>query len=531
MNMNNDKVDLCSTCRRDINKGKVPTLALSNGFYYADIPECLKKSNRIEERLLALRHPFQQIWTVAGAHGQFRSKGAINNIPVDFDTTVKQFPRNISDTNIIPVQLAKKMSYVKNYMEGNVNIENVWQAALFLNESTCYKEHGATLDEQWISTISEHIRNNPYVPPEGSDQQGGIDEDDIPVGTSETLFGGSDGIRMAPGEKSTPLSILRDTDSDFLSFPKVLCGEPIKPISDGKPVSYASVIKSLIRHFDRRAVRTDVLFYIDAKKLVQHLSSKLNVVLRQSKNKQNLTTADVLNGEKMDNLLKKDEAFKIFSSVRSSPEYWKVEKANVMAMIRQLDIPTLFITLSAAETKWPELLVILKKVVDSVVISEDDTKDLTSSEIARLIQSDAPTCARYFDRRFRELKSTWKAPHGPFGNLDLQNHYYRIEFQARGSPHVHMLAWLKDAPIYSESNNENEVCQFVDKVISCKAYTPEENPLMAELVNSRQRHKHTRTCYKKSNKRKDEKLVGLVFLFSQWIRLELCIHFLMKMLF
>lgn len=34
---------------------------------------------------------------------------------------------------------------------------------------------------------------------------------------------------------------------------------------------------------------------------------------------------------------------------------------HIMAMVRQLGIPTLFVTLSAAEARWPELLVILKK--------------------------------------------------------------------------------------------------------------------------------------------------------------------------
>ncbi|KAG2198192.1 hypothetical protein INT47_000393 [Mucor saturninus] len=112
LDTDSDILKLCATCHWDIKKAKVPKLSISNGFRYADIPECLQKLNRIEERLLSVRHPFQQIWTVAGANGQFRHKGAVNNIPVDFDTTVTQLPRSLSDTNIIPLQLAKKMSSV-----------------------------------------------------------------------------------------------------------------------------------------------------------------------------------------------------------------------------------------------------------------------------------------------------------------------------------------------------------------------------------------------------------------------------------
>lgn len=70
-----------------------------------------------------------------------------------------------------------------------------------------------------------------------------------------------------------------------------------------------------------------------------------------------------------------------------------------------------------------------------------------------------------------------------------------------------MLVWIKGAPKYSpEPDNENEVCLFIDIIISCKVYSPDKNLLMRELVNSRQTHRHTHTCYKKSNRRKDEKI-------------------------
>ena len=47
---------------------------------------------------------------------------------------------------------------------------------------------------------------------------------------------------------------------------------------------------------------------------------------------------------------------KRFKNVRSSPPYFESKKKELMAMIRQLGIPTLFISLSAAHTKWTELL-------------------------------------------------------------------------------------------------------------------------------------------------------------------------------
>ncbi|KAG2204683.1 hypothetical protein INT47_011978 [Mucor saturninus] len=68
--------------------------------------------------------------------------------------------------------------------------------------------------------------------------------------------------------------------------------------------------------------------------------------------------------------------------------------------------------------------------------------------------------------------------------MELLDYYYRIEFQARGSPHVHMLVWIKDAPIYTpEPDNEADVCKFLGSIISCKIYDAEEDTLMEELVH------------------------------------------------
>ncbi|CEP10863.1 hypothetical protein, partial, partial [Parasitella parasitica] len=175
-----------------------------------------------------------------------------------------------------------------------------------------------------------------------------------------------------------------------------------------------------------------------------------------------------------------------------------------MAMIRQLGTPTLFVTISAAETKWPELLVALKKLVDGVIITEDDADQLEDDEKRRLIQSDPVTCASYFDKRFRALKGTWTTDNAinAFSPYIMGDYYYRVEFQHRGSPHVHMLIYLKDAPILDNTledpeaiaSNVSEIEAFVDKIMSAKTVTL--NPQLNELISSRQLHRHTRTCYK-----------------------------------
>lgn len=63
-------------------------------------------------------------------------------------------------------------------------------------------------------------------------------------------------------------------------------------------------------------------------------------------------------------LVANDDAYRFLRNVRNSPAHWEKEKKNAVATVRQFNIGTFFLTLSAAETKWEELLVILSRIVD-----------------------------------------------------------------------------------------------------------------------------------------------------------------------
>ena len=77
--------------------------------------------------------------------------------------------------------------------------------------------------------------------------------------------------------------------------------------------------------------------------------------------------------------------------------------------------------------------------------------------------------------------------------------FYRVEYQQRaGSPHIHMLIWLEDAPVPVYGCDDDSTCvvtSFIDEIITCKK--SDNNPELEHLV-SRQIHKHCQTCRKKS---------------------------------
>ncbi|XP_061190195.1 uncharacterized protein LOC133198054 [Saccostrea echinata] len=159
-------------------------------------------------------------------------------------------------------------------------------------------------------------------------------------------------------------------------------------------------------------------------------------------------------------------------------------------MIRQLGLPTWFISLSSADTRWQDLLKTLA-TLDGKTPSQEELEALNWNEKSKLVKQDPVTCARFFDNRVQLFINTvLKSPHNPLGVVT--DVFRRVEFQNRGSPHIHMLVWTSDAPKHKENSNE-EIEAYVDKYVTCSLQ--ENNPQMEQLVEL-QVHKHSKTCKK-----------------------------------
>ena len=68
-----------------------------------------------------------------------------------------------------------------------------------------------------------------------------------------------------------------------------------------------------------------------------------------------------------------------------------------------------------------------------------------------------------------------------------------MEYQQRGSPHIHLLIRLESAPVFEVDDDDAIVTDFIDQIISCK--WPVDDLELQKLVN-RQIHRHSHTCRK-----------------------------------
>ena len=205
-------------------------------------------------------------------------------------------------------------------------------------------------------------------------------------------------------------------------------------------------------------------------------------------NTEGLTAKEALDPEKIQRFIESKEAEIFLRTIRSSPSFWALKKSELFAMIRQLGCPTFFMTLSAAEYNWFELIAILATVADTSgkIFTIEEAKEIPRNERFTLISNDPVTTARYFENRMSLiLKYLYTDKEGgPFGAYPVIEYFWRVEFQTRGSPHVHMMTWNKNTPMYIERDNPNisedefaenrrELAKFADKFITC--YRPQDN--------------------------------------------------------
>ncbi|KAJ8048747.1 ATP-dependent DNA helicase PIF1 [Holothuria leucospilota] len=511
---------LCGTCVKYLKLGEVPPYSVENGVHFWPCPQELELFP-LEERLVALRVPFMQIRELPRG-GQLSLKGNVVNVPADISSVVTSLPRTFSDSQTIPLRFKRKLEYKHSVLDQNIRPNKVLQAAKWLvTNSALYKAEGVTVRtdlDAFSSAQSEQLNVLPFEEDGDTSESNPIEqtstcidsnlhEDDwteVPnfdnraAGQLDTMLTSHSAeeisnvaLCLAPCEGQKPLGLFQDTHSECLSFPSLFCGKP-RP-QHKRTVHYSDICKVELRHKDRRVSMSVSNIFYKAKKLqIHHIQQQVQLSIRKCKRGNKKLTAGYLKEiENVRALIHQDEGYRVFKSLRGSPPYWERAKKDIFAMIRQCGIPTWFASFSAAETKWYHLLNILAQTIYNKQYTEEELQNLTWEQKCDLIQKDPVTCCRHFDFMVQEfIKCILLSPVHPVGMIE--DYFYRVEFQKRGSPHIHMLIWVSDAPQFQTSTHD-EITTFIDKYVTCNNTAHTED--MVQLLNY-QNHRHAKTCKK-----------------------------------
>ena len=114
---------------------------------------------------------------------------------------------------------------------------------------------------------------------------------------------------------------------------------------------------------------------------------------------------------------------------------------------------------------------------------------------AELCMADPVNVSIHFHKKWQAIfKELILAKENPvFGRVT--DYFWRIEYQAWGSPHVHCIVWVDQAPLLGQDPPEN-VVQYIDSVMTCSKPDASESPTLAGLVSRFQTHKCKKYCTK-----------------------------------
>ena len=158
-------------------------------------------------------------------------------------------------------------------------------------------------------------------------------------------------------------------------------------------------------------------------------------------------------------------------------------------MIRNIGPPTLFMTLSANYYHWEELAMTLQLCKEN---------DIDLHKLPHNVQLDPLMTAVHFERRLRALfKPVIKGPLKPFGIV--ADYFARVEFQSRGSAHLHIFLWIKDAPTLLTADSEESIVKYIDSIISSQVPSGTEDTVLHSLVSKLQKHSHRPYCQRRKN--------------------------------
>ena len=140
----------------------------------------------------------------------------------------------------------------------------------------------------------------------------------------------------------------------------------------------------------------DYIFFADSVLQKQQLNSQLNIAMKKVSS--DTLTAVLLSRnfkENVKHFVAQEKVYSFMIPIKRTLTYWKKFMKDVMAMVKQLGIPTFFLTLSCADLKLNELVSIISKINDTETPDKEITK-LNYQGQCNILHSDPVVIAGHF---------------------------------------------------------------------------------------------------------------------------------------
>ena len=210
------------------------------------------------------------------------------------------------------------------------------------------------------------------------------------------------------------------------------------------------------------------------------LNNQINITMKKLGS--NNLTADMLSKNfkaTAKQFIAQSKTYSFVNPIKGTPAYWKKLLHEILAMVKQLGIPTFFMTLSCADLRRSKLIMVISKLNSFM----EDIEKMSYQERCKVLNKNIVLVARHFQYRVETVfKMNW-----PLGKTN----YYPIcvKCQVRGSPHIHSFIWVLNAPKLTKST-KLKYAAWIDNIICVDPADPKTESELWDLIKTHQIHRH-----------------------------------------
>lgn len=454
-----------------------------------DLPVELQNLSFIEQLLIARIHPIVSLYKLR--RGQFKYTGQVINFPQNVQEVYTSLPQKITDlTGVVTVRVDRS----DGFKDFHVHKEKVLNALLWLkNYNPFYHDIQISYDNldelpsddniyrltKGVDVTNEDLSHDTNTEGNGLEgthwfsndtdmmEESNEDEETIEYKDVPNVINFSQKERIEnkilsdvllfPSIGAVPINEFSNPGYITMAFPHLFpYGTADYSNRQSNSVHLSKYIKHLMLYKDGRFAKDPRFrfFLLNSQMRWQALNLG-NVFVKKNEMFSHMSVLQLKQHlESNPNVISQIMFYS--SRLRSTNAYWRSRCSELLDLVSQLGPPTIFFTISCADFHWKNLWRLL---------GYSDPSQLTSQDKARIITENPLIVSNFFKVRSDVfLKKCF------FKHFKVKDYWYRIEYQNRGSPHIHGVAWLPDAPDVrnlSTDEDKEKARLYFDNLITC----------------------------------------------------------------